>query len=66
MAHVPTQAEVDAMIDAMSEEQLDAYLAGESGLTDGVAGATPPESSTDGTELIPPPPVLRAPMPHCS
>ncbi|MBW3070130.1 vitamin K epoxide reductase family protein [Actinomyces sp. 594] len=28
MAHVPTQAEVDAMIDAMSEEELDAYLEG--------------------------------------
>ncbi|MDU0348155.1 vitamin K epoxide reductase family protein [Actinomyces sp. MRS3W] len=27
MAHVPSQAEVDAMIDAMSEEELDAYLA---------------------------------------
>ncbi|WP_103062063.1 vitamin K epoxide reductase family protein [Actinomyces qiguomingii] len=31
MAHVPTQAEVDAMIDAMSEEELDAYLDGDSG-----------------------------------
>ncbi|MDO4901237.1 vitamin K epoxide reductase family protein [Actinomyces sp.] len=29
MAHVPTQAETDAMIDAMSEEELEAYLAGD-------------------------------------
>ncbi|WP_136193148.1 vitamin K epoxide reductase family protein [Actinomyces procaprae] len=38
MAHVPTQAEVDAMIDAMSEEELDAYLA------DAPAPAAPAQS----------------------
>ncbi|SHE24561.1 vitamin K epoxide reductase family protein [Actinomyces glycerinitolerans] len=47
MTHVPTQAEVDAMIDAMSEEELDAYLAGESSLA---VGATAPDVNAGGPE----------------
>ncbi|MBE6481488.1 MAG: vitamin K epoxide reductase family protein [Actinomyces ruminicola] len=41
MAHVPTQAEVDAMIDAMSEEELDAYLAGGPAPTAGTHAEAP-------------------------